>query len=258
MTTVAIPARLDWLRAHEAGRDGLAALPGGLAECAEQWSLSIGQPYAYSYVSLVCPVTRGDGTPAVLKLQFPEPDSVHEAAALRAWDGAGAVRLLAHDQQRSALLMEQCRPGTPLSTVDAEAALSVFIDLMPRLWRPAAGPFAAGAAVAERWVEELPQRWLAAGRPCERRLLEAAVAALRQLSSSQGEQVLLNQDLHVNNVLRAEREPWLVIDPKPLLGERELAVAALVRDYGLGHGRREVWHRLDRLCAELVLNRERA
>lgn len=201
---------------------------------------------------------RPDGSPAVLKLQFPEADSSLEAAALHTWDGAGAVRLLAHDQQRLALLMEQCRPGTPLSTQPPDVALSVFIDLIPRLWRPATGPFTTAAERADRWARDLPSRWLAAGQPCERKLIDAAVTALQELSPSQGEQVLLNQDLHVNNVLRAEREPWLVIDPKPLLGERELAVAALARDYGLGHGRREVWHRLDRLCAELGVDRERA
>lgn len=103
-----------------------------------------------------------------------------------------------------------------------------------------------------------PARSLARRGPAVRAEVDAAVTALRELGPSQGEPILLNQDLHVNNVLLAEREPWLVIDPKPLLGERELAVAAVVRDYGLGHGRREVWYRLDRLCAELGVDRERA
>lgn len=50
-------------------------------------------------------------------------------------------------------------------------------------------------------------------------------------------QVLLHQDLHADNVLRAGREPWLVIDPKPLTGEREFGVAPIVRSFELGHGR---------------------
>ena len=62
-------------------------------------------------------------------------------------------------------------------------------------------------------------------------------------SGSQGEQVLVNQDLHAQNVLRAQREPWLVIDPKPLGGEREFGIAALVRGRELGHGRRAVTRR---------------
>jgi streptomycin 6-kinase len=69
---------------------------------------------------------------------------------------------------------------------------------------------------------------------------------------------LLHQDLHGDNVLAGEREPWLVIDPKPLVGEREFSVAPIVRDYELGHSRQAALHRLDRLTSELGLDRERA
>jgi streptomycin 6-kinase len=78
------------------------------------------------------------------------------------------------------------------------------------------------------------------------------------LSTTQSEQVLLHQDLHGDNVLAAEREPWLVVDPKPLLGEREFALAPIVRSSELGHSKRDVLYRLDRLTAELGLDRERA
>ena len=49
-----------------------------------------------------------------------------------------------------------------------------------------------------------------------------------------------------------------MIDPKPLVGEREFAVAPIVRDPELGHSRRDVLYRLDRLTSELGLDRERA
>ena len=49
--------------------------------------------------------------------------------------------------------------------------------------------------------------------------------------------MLVNQDLHADNILSATREPWLVIDPKPLAGEREFGVAAIVRGGELGHSR---------------------
>jgi streptomycin 6-kinase len=70
--------------------------------------------------------------------------------------------------------------------------------------------------------------------------------------------VLLHQDLHGDNVLAAEREPWLVIDPKPLVGEREFGIAPIVRDVELGHGRRDLLRRFDRLTSELGLDRDRA
>jgi streptomycin 6-kinase len=258
MSYVRVPATLDWLRDRPGGREWLAALPRTLTEVCAQWSLQAGDPYDGSYVSLVVPATMPDGTAAVLKLQYPDPDSAHEAAALRAWDGVGAIRLLAHDAQRLALLIERCRPGTPLSAMPADYALATYIELLPRLWRSPAPPFASAEQDAARWAAELPPRWERAGRPCERRLVDAAVETLAALRGSQGEQVLVNQDLHGGNVLRSEREPWLVIDPKPLLAERELAVASVVHDYSLGHGRDVTWQRLDRLAAELGLDRDRA
>jgi len=197
----------------------------------------------------------------VLKLQFPHPESNHEAAALAHWDGDGAVRLLAEDPGCHALLLERCVPGTHLSTLGAEAALDVLIGLLPRLWKPAAAPFTPLASEAAGWAERLPETWQRAGRPFERALVDAAVETLLALARSQAEQgeaVLLHQDLHGDNVLSAEREPWLALDPKPLAGERAFGVAPIVRSYEFGHSRDQVMHRLDRLCAELDLDRERA
>jgi streptomycin 6-kinase len=185
----------------------------------------------------------------------PRPEGEHEADALEHWDGDGAIRLLAHDPERHALLLERCIPGRPLSE---DAALDVMIELLPRLWKPAGDPLRPLAEEAAWWAEDLAGKWERAGRPFERALLDAALGALRTLPASQGEQVLLHQDLHADNVLSAQREPWLVIDPKPLAGEREFGVAPIVRSFELGHGRRHVEHRLDRLTAELGLDRERA
>jgi streptomycin 6-kinase len=200
-------------------------------------------------------VPAGD---AVLKIQFPDRESGHEADALRLWDGDGAVRLLAHDQERHALLLERCTPGTPLSEVGPDEALDVLTGLLPRLWKPAGTAFRPLADEAAWWVSYLPDEWEQAVRPFERSLLEAALDALTTLAPTQGEQVLVHQDLHAGNVLRAEREPWLVIDPKPLAGEREFGIAALVRGGELGHSERDVLHRLDRLTSELGLDRVRA
>ena len=194
----------------------------------------------------------------MLKVQTPHRESEHEAAALELWDGDGALRLLAHDPERHALLLERCVPGTPLAAAGQEAALEVLVSLLPRLWKPAGAPFRSLAEEAAWWLEQLPRTWEQAGRQFERRLLDAALEALAELAPTQGEQVLLHQDLHGDNVLAAKREPWLVIDPKPLVGEREFAVAPIVRSVELGHSRRDVLYRLDRLTSELGLDRERA
>lgn len=250
-----IPKALEWLRPSEAGALWLDRLPQLAAEAAERWSLRLDQPYPYAYASIAMPVTRSDGSGAVLKIQFPDRESEHEGAALERMKGGGAIRLIDHDPVRRALLLERCLPGTPLTSVDADAALEVMAGLLARTWRPAGPPFRPLAEEAAWWTADLESTWHAAGRPFERRLLDAAMEALRTLPSSQGEQVLVNQDLHAGNVLRAEREPWLVIDPKPLSGEREFGIASTVRD---ATGREAVLRRLDRLTSDLGLDRERA
>jgi streptomycin 6-kinase len=190
-----------------------------------------------------------DATPAVLKVGYPHRESEHEPDALERWGGDGAVLLLARDDVRGAMLLERCEPGSFLS--GAPDALDVLTGLLPRLWKSGEG-FTPLEEEAAFWVEEV-QRHVA-----DRRLTEAALHYIRELAPTQGEQVLLHQDLHGENVLAAQREPWLVIDPKPLAGEREFSVSSIVRSPELGHSKRDVLSRLDRLCSELSLDRERA
>lgn len=252
-----LPKGLDRVRGAPAGRDWLAVLPSWLAECTEQWSLRLGPPFAQAYASLALPAELPDGTEAVLKLQYPDDDSRYEADALALWNGDGAIRLLAHDRERRALLVERCRPGTALHELPMDRALDAVTGLLPRLWRPAGAPFTRLAEETAGWIDRIPRTWERAGRPYERRLLDAALDLLTGLASSQGDQVLVNQDLHAGNVLAADREPWLAIDPKPLTGEREFSVVPLVRGPELGHSPAAVRHRLDRLSADLGLDRER-
>ena len=252
-----IPDSLGWLRRSEAGRSWLDALPGLVADVASKWSLDIGAPYPGGYASFVAPATTPGGSPVVIKIQYPDRESRHEAAALRAWNGNAAVRLLDHDAERHALLLERCVPGRALSSTGPGNALAVLIELVPQLW--VAPPEGVGTLrdEAHRWAESLPRQWEAAGRPFERNLVDAALNAIPELAASAESSVLVHQDLHGDNVLSAERCPWLVIDPKPLAGEREFQAAPIVRSAELGATEADVRHRLDRLCTDLDLDIDR-
>src|SRR5215211_6622605 len=196
-------------------------LPRLVEECVEQWSLTLGNPYAQGAGGFTAPAEFRDGTPAVLKVVLPHRESEHEADALAAWGGAGAVELLARDDRRFAMLIERCDPGTPLALVGADSALDVFVALLPRLWVQGGDSFHTVASEAAWWASYLPEKWERAASPFDRALLDVAMHALGSLPGTQGELVLLHQDLHAENVLAAQREPWLAIDPKPLPGERE-------------------------------------
>ena len=242
------PTHAEWLR----------EVPARVAGAAERWRLRLGRPYPRGAAGYAVRASRADGTPAVLKLIYPHPEAEHEAEALARWDGDGAVRLLERDDAGWAMLLERCQPGAQLSRAGGRVAMDVLTGLLPRLWVPAGPPFRSLADEAAGWRSSLAATREQADRPDARRLLDAALEALDTLPGSQGEQVLLHQDLHGDNVLSARREPWLAIDPKPLAGEREFAVAPIVRSAELGHGRRQVIGRLERLCAELGLDRDRA
>jgi hypothetical protein len=147
-------------------------------------------------------------------------------------------------------LLERCRPGKELWHSDVDQ-VAVVGELLPRLQIEVDDehPFTLLAAETDRWAEEVPRHYAAAGAPFERALLGAAVDVYRSVDRCA--RLLVNQDLHGGNVLAAEREPWLVIDPKPLVGERELEASGLLRNAD------DVSRWLDAL-AELGFDRERA
>jgi streptomycin 6-kinase len=261
---IEVPEALSWWVARSGGAEWLARLPRLAAECADRWSLRLGEPFPDASVSLCLPAERDDGARVVLKINFPEEETEREGDALELWNGEGAVRLLDHDRTRRALLLERCEPGTQLWAVpDDEEATRIAAGVLRQLWRapPPDHAFRPLEREADRWAHELPSDWEALGRPFERKLVDAAVDFMRGAGTDQGEQVVLHQDFHGGNVLLSERAGWLAIDPKPLVGEREFDAASLLRDRrwllrGRGfeevvRGRREV------LAAELALDRDR-
>lgn len=237
----------EWL--HDPG--WLAELPRRVRECAEQWELDLEEPFATSR-SLVVPAGE-----LVLKLNAPSHfEADHEAAALECWAGNGAVRLMARDDGRRAFLMERCRPGTKLSELHVDQE-PVVADLLPRLWlEPGPDrPFRLIAEEAKRWAEDVQSAYERAGCPFERSLLFVALDVLRTCDRSA--RTLVNQDLHGENVLAAEREPFLVIDPKPAIGEREVTAVGLLRNAAWQGGAPDVRRWLS-VLGELGLDAARA
>ncbi|HYW28548.1 MAG TPA: aminoglycoside phosphotransferase family protein [Gaiellales bacterium] len=259
---VTIPPHLaENLRAWhgEEGDAWLARLPVLVAEVSERWGVEVGEPFADGgAVSWVAPAVTADGTQAVVKLFLVGLENAEEPDALRHYDGRGAVRMLTGGP--GALLLERLSPGTPLWDVeDDDAACLVAAGLLRQLWQPPATdhPFRALADDAAGWAVTIEALWRRLGQPFERRLVDEARAAATDLGRSQGEPVVLHQDLHGGNVLRAGRAPWLAIDPKPVVGEREFDLASLIRDRRWAIEERIVRRRLDLLSAELGLDRER-
>jgi streptomycin 6-kinase len=154
----------------------------------------------------------------VLKLGLPHLEAEHEIAGLRFWDGDPTVQLLEADEALNAMLLERCEPGTHLRSLPEPEQDVVIARLLRRLWRaPAEGhPF--------RPLSEMLQDWSARAVEDEERLpdpglVREGLRLFEELPRSVPAEVLLATDLHAGNVLRARRQPWLVIDPKPFVGD---------------------------------------
>jgi len=234
---VEVPDRLSrtalrWC-GEEAARPWLAALPDTVAEYARRWALTVERSVVPGgALSLTLLVRRADDSPATLKLGFVDRYTAHEAAALTAWAGCGAVRLYEADAERGALLMERLQADVSLRSLPEDRAMLEAAEVVRKLWIAPPGGCAI-EPVADRaghWAESIPRRWADLGEPCPRALVDEAIALCRDLAASQPETVILHTDLHHGNVLAGARAKWLAIDPRPMLGERAFDLGALVRD----------------------------
>lgn len=219
--TFTIPERLALACDGEPERVAwLAQLPESLRHLERRWSLRLGAPFDDEDVSCswVAPVTLTTGSSAVLKLGMPHMEADHEIEGLRFWGGDPTVRLLEADDDLGAMLLERCEPGTALRGLAEPDQDLVIARLLRRLWRApvAPHPFRPLSAMIEHWSDETlaqAEQWRDEG------LVREGLRLFDELPDSAPVQVLLATDLHAGNVLRAHREPWLVIDPKPFVGD---------------------------------------
>jgi len=205
----------------------LATLPQLAAGYARKWGLTFEGDAMHGYVGVVQPARLEDGTPVVLKLGFRDKESADEPVALSTWAGRGAVLLLESAPQDGVLLLERLDASRTLDDLPLHEALTVIGGLARRLAVPAPPELSRNLRTeAEELTEELPRQWAELGEPFERGLVDDAVAICRELGPDVGT-LLVNEDLHFQNVLAGQREPWLVIDPKPLSGDLEWGVIPL-------------------------------
>ncbi|MHA7263327.1 aminoglycoside phosphotransferase family protein [Arthrobacter sp. TMN-37] len=233
--------------------------PGILGRYLEEWKLTLdlpaGRPPWSGQCSVVLPVRTAGGADAALKIGIPHEESRTEPEALTLWGGAGAVRLLASGPADAVLLLERLDADRALSCLPLARTTAVWGALMRRLCvRPdARGEWAqlpVLAAEAETWTDTLPADWEAAGRPFPRWLLEHALETCQvrgAVGRRSARDVLVHSDLHYGNIL-ARRAPvgapdaagasavddgggaegFVAIDPKPLVGDAEYAVAPML------------------------------
>ncbi len=196
-----------------------------VAELAARWDLEVGAPFQPGgQTAWVAPARRAGGDDLVLKVGWRHAEAEHEADALAAWAGQGAVLLFAAeqpDEATRALLVERCRPGTELTSRPEPEQDTVLAGLLPRLWLvpPPGHPFPTLQEMCDEWAAEFDAQAGAGRADIDPGLAREGMALFRGLPATAERHVLLGTDLHAGNVLAAGREPWLVVDPKPHVGD---------------------------------------
>jgi streptomycin 6-kinase len=249
----------------EAGRAWSAGLPALAERYLGEWELRLDGEPRHGVVSLVLPVVRADGTPAALKLQPVTDENATEGPGLRAWAGDASVLLLDEDPGTGALLLERLDAGRPLSALpDDMKALEILTGLLGRLVAVPAPPEMPRRLgdIAQGMLDDVPKALAALSDERERHWLRVCAGAVGELVSEPGDR-LLHWDLHYDNVLAGEREPWLSIDPKPLAGDPGFDLMPALDNrwddvVATGDVRRAVLRRFDLMVDLLGLDRQRA
>ncbi|MGV0597352.1 aminoglycoside phosphotransferase family protein [Mycolicibacterium porcinum] len=236
--------------------DGLPRL---IRDQLDEWELRADGPAFYGYCSIVLPVRTRERRPAVLKAAFPDDESEHEHLALRRWAGSGAVRLMRADPHRRMMLLERLQQRNLNELWDIEAC-EIVAGLYEQLHVPALPQLRSLAECTARWTADLTG--LPRSAPVPRRLVEQAITLGQDLAGDPATTgTLIHGDLHYENVLAADREPWLVIDPKPMNGDPHYEVAPMLWNRWeelAGYVRDGVRRRLSALVDAAGLDADRA
>ncbi len=226
-TDVGGPERVDWL----------TALPMRVEDLTARWGLRLGEPFEPGgNCSWVAPGIDSDGREVVLKVAWHHTEALHEAEALTTLGGHGAVEVHAFehlapphpgagsdsDIDTTAMLLERCRPGTELRERPEAEQHVVVTELLRSVWAvdlPSNHPFRPLSAMADDWVTRAQERLAADPGRLDGGLAREGLALFRHLARTGSTAVLLFTDLHAGNVLSGQRRPWLLIDPKPYVGD---------------------------------------
>jgi streptomycin 6-kinase len=202
-----------------AGDNFLATLPARIDEAARRWSLTDIQPVPNLSYNFVCYALGPNSQSVVLKIGIPDKELTSEMAALRLFNGEGAVQLTDYDEAKGFLLLERLQPGLMLSTLeDDEEATHIAADVMLKLQRPA--PQDGSFIKLSDWFDgfkKLRKYYDGGTGPFNETLVERAERSVHDFFAEDYAPMLIHGDFHHFNILSSERG-WVVIDPKGVIG----------------------------------------
>lgn len=243
------------------GRAWLDTLPDVVAALARRWDLTLGATFSGGTAGCVVEAFDAHGAACVLKVAMPL--DAEEAAAFarsvlvhRLAGGRACARLLDHDDEASAMLLERLGPNLAELDSPIPRILDVVTTTLQSFWRPAPDDdrLPTGADKAAWLASHITSTWSALGRPCTRRVIDRAVAYCdeRAAAYSAIDAVLVHGDAHGWNTLAAPDGSFKLVDPEGVRSERAHDLAVPMREYNepllAGDTRRLVRQRADHLA----------
>ncbi|TXK85020.1 aminoglycoside phosphotransferase family protein [Paenibacillus sp. N3.4] len=232
-----------------------------LVECEKRWDMEIMPHFDLSY-HFVAPARLKDGTEIVVKLAVPNKEFNAEVEALTLFNGKGMVKIIDVDLAKGILILERLLPGETLASLDSdEEATLIAAQVMKNLWIPA--PFSSGIPTAlqrEKNLEDIVKLCEDSLGPITKEILQEALGIFQEMNKMPATPYLLHGDLHHYNILSAdrEREPWLAIDPKGLIGDKEYDVIQfLLNKLPNENAAHVIEKRIDILVEELNLDKKK-
>ncbi|HEY6746440.1 MAG TPA: aminoglycoside phosphotransferase family protein [Mycobacteriales bacterium] len=237
MATIEVPATVRSTARSVGADDWLTALPALIDRLERDWDITVGPPYEDATEAYVAAATLAGGDPAVLKLTVPRAHGRHatdELTVLRLADGQGCVRLLRHDEDTGAMLLERLGQSMFRLRLPIWERHEILCQVAMRLWRPAPGSgLQTGVDKARRLVAFVENAWDRLGRPCSRAAVAQALAGAGRRAAAHDDEraVLSHGDVHQWNTLRAaDGSGWKLVDPDGLLAEPEADLGVLMRE----------------------------
>jgi streptomycin 6-kinase len=228
-----IPTELVTHTLASCGEDGeqwINELPQIIWQLEKLWSIDVGDPFPsieFNYVA-VATTSKGEATVVKIGPPFDDTEIFSEAVWLRSMKGAGAIRLLAEDRSRRAILIERAIPGKHLAELfsgNELEAIEPAIDVLRRIIRIHNGAMSEVIDLDD-WFDGLRRSSKSAfPRDYTVKALDF-YDRLRRV-----DRFYLHGDFHPGNIVSASRSPYLAIDPKGIVGPVGYDIAVFLNNF---------------------------